>query len=123
MSDDARTWLEKLGKTPQAEESIATVVLVRGEGAQGQPQWAYALIPAEQFLAFREAEAAGAYDLAEFGTVLHSGAGENPPDELVQRMAEEYGCDADFERHMAEALDSAAEDLPDLSAWLDDDQR
>lgn len=123
MSDDARTWLEKLGKTPQAEESIATVVLVRGESGQGQPQWAYALIPAEQFLAFREAEAVGAYDLAEYGTVLHSGAGENPPPELVKRMAEEYGCDADFERHMAEALDAAAEDLPDLSTWLDDDQR
>lgn len=92
---------------------MATVVLVQGEDAQGQPQWAYALIPAERFLAFRMAEEAGEYDLGAFGTVVCHGAGAEPPQEVRERMAAEYGCNPDFEAQMEQALAEAIEQLPE----------
>lgn len=113
-------WQKRLGRNsgPQSadaeESSVATVVLVRGEDMEGQPQWAYALIPADSFLAFRMAEAEGNYNLAEFGTVIHHGPGDMPPEDIQQQMAEEYGCNPKFEEELEAMLIEALEQLPDL---------
>lgn len=89
------------------EESMATIALVRGKDAHDAPQWAYALIPADRYMAFRMAEAEGNYNLSEFGTVVHFGAGEQPPEDIQQEMAETYGCDPEFEAQMERQLSEA----------------
>lgn len=125
MTKNSTSWQNKVARSgaaePQTEETMATIVLVRGEDMQGQPQWAYALIPADNYMAFREAEAAGAYQLAEYGEVLHMGQGAEPPDALKRQMAEEYGCNPHFEDEMQALLSEAFEHMPDLSSLLDDD--
>lgn len=122
MQQSTTTWQRKVGgaKAEASEESVATVVLVRGENMEGQAQWAYALIPADNYMAFREAEAAGAYDLAAYGTVVASGNGAEPPEDVRAAMAEEYGCNPAFEQEMEAALAEAAAQLPDISALMDD---
>lgn len=78
---------------------------------EGQPQWAYALIPADNYLAFRQAESQGNYHLAEFGTVLHFGPGENPPEEIVREMAENYEANPNFEEELLNIMDQAVDSV------------
>lgn len=112
--DDSQHWRNRFApEQPAATETVATVVLVQGEGQQGEAQWAYALIPSDRFMAFRMAEQAGAYNLADFGTIVCSGTGAEPPQDVRERMAEEYGCNPDFESQMEEALAEAIADLPE----------
>lgn len=114
--DNPQHWRNRFAR-PQAvsstEETVATVVLVQGEDRHGSPQWAYALIPADRFMAFRMAEEAGNYDLAEYGTIVCSGKGLEPPQETREQMAAEYGCNPDFEAQLERALAEAIDQLPE----------
>lgn len=117
MQGGKASWQDKVKGAPESPDAtVATVVLVRGEAEDGRPQWAYALIPADRYQEFRMAEEAGAYDLADFGTVLHHGLGEEPPQAIREHMAAEYGCNPRFEEELAEALEQAAETLPEWYA-------
>lgn len=69
---------------------------------EGNPQWAYAEIPADKFVAFKQAEAQGNYRLQDFGTILACGPGETPPESVQQEMADNYGCDMNFEEDLEE---------------------
>lgn len=102
----------------EPEEAVATVVFIQGEDAQGEPQWAYALIPADQFLAFRLAEEAGNYAVDDYGTVVNYGKGHEPPPEIQQEMAEKYQCNPNFEVELEAALSEVLEQLPEN--WEDD---
>lgn len=92
-----------LGKqASQDDAGLETIVLVTGMDMEGNPQWAYAEIPADKFIAFKQAEAHGNYKLQDFGTILASGTGETPPPSVQQEMADKYGCDANFEADLEE---------------------
>lgn len=90
---------------------MQSLVLVRGKDMHGAPQWAYALIPADNYLPFKLAESEGAYRLADFGQVLHYGQGETPPQDITRQMAEEYGANANFEEELRVMLEAAIEEI------------
>lgn len=125
MAGNSSTWRHKVGRPAspsgqRAEESVATIVLVRGEDLDGNPQWAYALVPADRYMAFKQAEEAGEYDLAEYGEVLHMGPGAEPPEDIRRLMAEEYGCNPAFEEELEAMLMEVMEQLPDIASLFDD---
>jgi hypothetical protein len=106
-------WQQKFSKSPSESDDgdLQNVVLVRGKDMQAEPQWAYALIPADNYLAFRQAESEGNYSLADFGEVLHFGAGENPPEDIAKEMAENYGADPKFEEELLAVMDEALDSV------------
>ena len=107
-----QNWQQRFSKTPSPDEAgVQSLVLVRGKDMQGAPQWAYALIPADNYLPFKLAESEGAYRLADFGQVLHYGSGDNPPEDITRQMAEEYGANAHFEEELRVMLEAAIEDI------------
>lgn len=108
------SWQQKFSKSPISDtedDGVQTLLLVRGKDMQGAPQWAYALISADNYLPFKLAEAEGAYRLADFGQVLHYGAGENPPEDITRKMADEYGASANFEEELRVMLEEAVEEV------------
>ncbi len=86
------------------DEDVGILVLVQGTLPDGKSHYAYASIPPSKYMAFKEAEAAGNYDLADFGKILAHGEGVEPPSDVVKRMADEHGASHTFEE--------------DFEAWL-----
>ena len=91
------------------DEDVGIRVLVTGTLENGEPHYAYASIPPSRYMAFKEAESAGNYDLAAFGKILAHGKGHEPPQEVQQRMAEEHGANHRFEE--------------EFNAWLEEFNR
>jgi len=83
----------------QIDADLQILVLVQGTLADGSKHYAYASIPPSRYEAFKTAERAGNYDLAEFGKVLEHGPG-TPSAEVEQRMAAEYGANHRFEEEL-----------------------
>ena len=65
------------------------VYLVRGVD-QGRKAWHYVLIHRHKKEKFLAAIKSGTIDIAEYGMVIASGWGENPPQDLVRKIEEEY---------------------------------
>ena len=73
------------------------IMLLYGQMDHGGPFWCYVAIKPSMFDAFRAAERAGSIDLYafdDFGEVIVSAEGEQPPDEVTLKVAEMYGADA-----------------------------
>lgn len=83
------------------------LVLVKGLSPSGEVQYAYATIPFEKYEAFMSAQAAGAYDLSAFGTILCHGKGLEPPIEVQTKMEKTYGALHDFEQQIIDAIKTA----------------
>lgn len=86
------------------DEGMGVLVLVSGTLTNGQTHYAYASIPPSKYVAFKEAEAAGHYNLADFGNILAHGEGEEPPTDVKQRMEEEYGANHYLEEELGALL-------------------
>jgi len=80
---------------------VEVVLLVQGRTAQGRLFWAYVSMPPGRLQAFRAAEAAGDYRLDEWGAILRSGAGREPPVSIKAEMASQHGVFDDFESRVA----------------------
>lgn len=104
--EDAEAMLKKM------DEDVGILVLVQGTLPGGEAHYAYASIPPSRYMAFKEAESAGNYDLAQFGKILAHGPGKNPPPDVVKKMADEHGAsltfEEDFEKWLAEFGKAAA---------------
>jgi hypothetical protein len=83
----------------QMDADVGILVLVQGTLPDGSQHYAYASIPPSRYMAFKQAEAAGNYDLAQFGKILTHGKGEPSPD-VKRRMEEEHGANHRFEEDM-----------------------
>lgn len=98
--EEAEAMLKKM------DADVGILVLVSGTLPDGSPHYAYASIPPSKYMAFKEAEAAGNYDLARFGKILAHGEGKDPPPDVVRQMADEHGAsltfEEDFEKFLAE---------------------
>lgn len=90
----------------QIDQELQLLVLVRGELTDGSAHYAYASIPPSKYNAFKQAEAQGNYDLAQFGKILAHGQGENPPAEVQKQMEEEYGASHMFEEQLESLIKS-----------------
>jgi len=85
-------------REPQYDpDSIGRViVLVFGTMNHGGPFWCYVAVKPSMLGRFRAAQAGGVLDLykfEEYGEVIVSGEGGNPPDYVTQKVAEVYNCD------------------------------
>ena len=61
------------------------VHLVHNED-KGFPCWHYVLVDEDKLLAFKAKMITGKIDVAEYGTVLYSGWGQDPPKDIVRKL-------------------------------------
>lgn len=98
------------GVLAEADAHLFILVLVHGK-VQDRPYWAYARIPPSRYLAFREAERQGGYNLSDFADeILAHGPGNEPPSHMAEEMRKK-GYDPGFEREFRDLLEKAAEAL------------
>ena len=72
-------------------------VLVKGVKGDGTDFWAYVGMTPEKYLAFKQVEKGGNYNLVDFGSIVKHGPGSEPPPEIVQFMKENYDFDETLE--------------------------
>lgn len=83
--------------TYDPDELSRVIMLLYGKMDHGGPFWCYVAVKPSQYDAFKAAEANGSVDLYafdEFGEVVVSAEGEQPPDEVTEKVANMYGADA-----------------------------
>jgi hypothetical protein len=69
-----------------------TVYLVHGgEDYTAQPAWYFVSVDNIRVRAFQKAVSAGAVSFEEFGTILESGYGVEPPYAIIAHMRANYG--------------------------------
>jgi len=71
-------------------ERANNVFLVRGNDSTGRPAWYFLLVDPAKKAAFRKA-AKGQLELNAYGRIIASGYGDDPPDDVRERMKTEYG--------------------------------
>jgi len=65
------------------------VYLVRGKDL-GREAWHYVLIDKVRFPLFMRMLEKGALDVSEYGKILYSGWGKNPPPEIIETIKAQY---------------------------------
>lgn len=89
--------------------SLEIVQLVKGL-SEGQEFWAYMVMdPLKQEEYMARVEKNEIFDLTEYGDVLESGFGSEPPEEIRRIMAEEFGFQDDFAEQVFKALEQITE--------------
>jgi hypothetical protein len=78
------SFLEKL-QNSQGE----LVYLVRGKH-EGREAWHYVLVEKAKLPFFCAKVKSGALDVANYGKILHSGYGKNPPEDIVASIKQQY---------------------------------
>ncbi|QKX02080.1 hypothetical protein [Wolbachia endosymbiont of Dirofilaria (Dirofilaria) immitis] len=66
------------------------IYLVRGKD-RGRSAWHYVLIDKDKREMFLAKSRTGSMDVADYGEILYSGWGENPPQGIVDKINEEFG--------------------------------
>ena len=66
------------------------IYLVRGKD-RGKSAWHYVLVDKEKREMFLAKSRTGSMDVADYGEILYSGWGEDPPQEIVDKINEEFG--------------------------------
>ena len=89
------------GLMKQVDADLQILELVTGQLADGSDHYAYVSIPPSKYIAFKQAQAAGQYDLADYGLILQHGPGLVPSAEVQKEMEEKYGADHHFEEELA----------------------
>ena len=87
------------------------MILCRGFDERREPIWAYLCIKPSMAKSFRDARERGNIDISEYGTVIESGDGHEPPDEVKRRMERDYGMNHLYEQELlarVAALQSSA---------------
>lgn len=78
------SFLEKL-QNSQGE----LVYLVRGKN-KGREVWHYILVDKAKLPIFSAKVKSGALDIAEYGKILYSGYGKNPPQDIIDAIKKQY---------------------------------
>ena len=95
----------------QLIENLRVIVLVSGLLADNSPYYAYVLIRSEVYMAFKQAEAKGDYDLAQYGEIIAHGHGLEP-DAITRKQVEDtYGADHTFEDKLLHTIEKINEGL------------
>jgi hypothetical protein len=66
------------------------VYVVRGKD-EGKAAWHYVLVDRVKLPVFLKKADGGPIDVSQYGKILYSGWGENPPEDIVQKIKDEYG--------------------------------
>jgi hypothetical protein len=76
--------------TDKVQNSMGELVyLVRGKDA-GRAAWHYVLIDKMKLPLFKQKLKSGSLDVSEYGKILYSGWGENPPEEIMEEIKKQY---------------------------------
>jgi len=81
--------VKKSRPLPSTTTKSGELFLVRGKD-RGEPAWHYVFVKRAKLPLFREAVKGGSLDVADYGEVVKSGWGKNPPDEVIEEMKEKY---------------------------------
>jgi len=81
----------------KAKKDDFVYVLVKGETSDDKPFWAYVAMLPPRYLEFKVVESEGNYNLHDYGTIIKSGEGKEPPDAIREYMKDKYNFDAIFE--------------------------
>lgn len=65
------------------------VYLVRGDDA-GRDVWHYVLVDKAKLPLFKRMVTSSSIDVAEYGQVLYSGWGKEPPQEITEKVKQQY---------------------------------
>lgn len=87
----------------QMDEDVQILTLVTGTLADGSAHYAYISIPPSKYMAFKQAEAKGNYNLRDYGKVLHHAKGR-PSAAVQKQMEEQYGANHRFEEEIEEMM-------------------
>lgn len=79
-------WNDRLIRTRDGGDLLW---VVRGKDA-GRPAWHYVMVSRSKVALFRRAIKTGSLDVSDYGVILESGWGVDPPEETVTRMRERY---------------------------------
>ena len=66
------------------------IYLVRGKDTTHRLAWYYVSVDPAKWLDFKDREGTPNLKLTEFGKVLYSGYGQDPPEVIKQKMKDEY---------------------------------
>ena len=81
VHDTGKSFVERIGM----EDSFA-IELVTGDDVHGKPSWTLLLLPSQKVQDLRRALALRDVALEDFGEVLASGEGDEPPEELLEEL-------------------------------------
>jgi hypothetical protein len=96
-----------ISSNAMADLLCTIMILCRGRSMQGKPCWAYMCIKPSMAHAFKEAREKGPFDLSNYGAIIESGDGIDPPQEVQQRMERDYGMNHNFEEELLRAAEAA----------------
>jgi TIR domain len=71
-------------------EETSLIYIVRGKD-EGRPAWHFVKIDHSKLASFKQALLTGSLNASDYGEILHSGFGENPPEEIMREVTEKYG--------------------------------
>jgi len=91
-------------ETQALDEALNILVLISGKLKDGAAHYAYLSVPLSKYELFKQAEAAGNYDAAQYGKILAHGKGKEPPLDVQQRMEEEYSVNHTFEKDVNDMM-------------------
>lgn len=77
-------------KTEQKKLQEGKVFLIRGKD-NGMPEWHYVFVPHDKINQLRKQKSGANVDVTDFGKIIKSGWGDDPPPEIVKKIEEEYG--------------------------------
>ncbi len=86
----AETGYEKIIKKKTKKALEGKVFLIRGKD-NGKPAWHYVLVSPEKIQQLKKQKSGTNIDVTDFGKIIKSGWGEDPSDEIVKEIEEEYG--------------------------------
>ena len=66
------------------------VHLVRGKD-RGRPAWHFVFVDEDKVQQFKDKVATGTIDVADYGEVLYSGWGEDPPQDIIDKVDHRFG--------------------------------
>lgn len=93
-----------LSPQSMADLMCTLIILCRGKDMENKSIWAYLCIKPSMASAFKAARERGDMDISDYGTILESGDGEEPPADVKTRMERDYGVNHAFEDKLLAAF-------------------
>lgn len=97
MKSTSSSTYPPISANAMADLLCTLIILCRGSDAANKPVWAYLCIKPSMAGAFRAAREQGNMDISDYGTILESGSGFEPPASTMARMERDYGVNHAFE--------------------------
>ena len=92
-----------------SDKDLTVLILTKGILINEQPFYAYLRMKPSDLLKFVEVETKGIeYNLRDYGEIIESGSEAEPPQNVIDKMAKEYGFDPEYEIKLRQELEKLA---------------